>query len=114
MEMSCQYNLTGIINHYGSLTYGHYTSFVRNPYSQEWFKYDDQNRIPIQTIAKENAYILFYTRKDLKDIVPSGLFPGKPLKLQNADGFLLGRKPESKNKFVAKIGDKVIETAELN
>jgi len=48
IDVSCSYNLTGIINHYGSLTYGHYTSFVRNPYSQEWFKYDDQNRIPIQ------------------------------------------------------------------
>jgi hypothetical protein len=64
---STKYNLTGIINHYGSLTYGHYISVVKNPFSGKWYQYDDQNRKELNEsqITKENAYILFYQRKDV-------------------------------------------------
>ena len=87
-DISCQYDLCGIINHYGSLTYGHYVSINKNPYDGNWYKYDDQFRIqiPESQIAKESAYILFYIRKDvlvkkLSDIFPSinQIFPGKPV-----------------------------------
>jgi ubiquitin carboxyl-terminal hydrolase 4/11/15 len=47
LDISCQYDLCGMINHYGSLTFGHYISVVKNIYEQQWYKYDDQNRIPI-------------------------------------------------------------------
>ena len=89
LDISCQYDLSGMVNHYGSLTFGHYISVVKNPYEEMWYKYDDQNRIPTaeDQIAKENAYILFYVRKDVKnkkveDLLPSILeiFPGKPVK----------------------------------
>lgn len=58
-----------MINHYGSLTFGHYTAVVKNLYEQNWYTYDDSNRIllPEDSIAKDNAYILFYVRKDLQD-----------------------------------------------
>ena len=44
-DISCQYDLMGVINHYGSLTYGHYVSICKNPYDNQWYKYDDQLRI---------------------------------------------------------------------
>jgi len=40
-EIACTYDLCGVVNHYGSLTYGHYVSIVKNPYDQTWYKYDD-------------------------------------------------------------------------
>lgn len=48
LGVSTKYNLVGIINHYGSLTYGHYISIVKNPFSGKWYKYDDQTRKEIQ------------------------------------------------------------------
>lgn len=76
-DISCHYDLCGIINHYGSLTYGHYVSINKNPYDGKWYKYDDQFRIeiPESQIAKENAYILFYIRKDVLDKKLSDIFP---------------------------------------
>jgi hypothetical protein len=95
--------LFGIINHYGSLTFGHYISVVKNPYSKKWYKYDDQRRIEIQEsqITKENAYILFYVRKDvdnkeISDLFPDSnvIFPGKPVSTRFGKGFVLGRKED--------------------
>lgn len=89
------------MNHYGSLTYGHYVSVVKNPYDHTWYKYDDQFRIPISEsqIPKDSAYILFYVRKDtqhrkLHDIFPdpTQLFPGKPVRTKHGEGFILGAK----------------------
>lgn len=88
----------GIINHYGTLHFGHYISVVKNPNDGKWYKYDDSSRTPIseEQIFKENAYILFYMRKDLEnkkldDIMPSikDLFPGKPIKTEKGDGYVL-------------------------
>ena len=68
-DVSCSYDLCAIVNHFGSLTYGHYVSVVKNPYDNQWYKYDDQFRIPISEnqIPKDSAYILFYLRKDIKN-----------------------------------------------
>jgi hypothetical protein len=41
LDISCQYDLFGVINHYGSLSYGHYVSVTKNPYDGLWYKYDD-------------------------------------------------------------------------
>ena len=76
-------------------------SINKNPYNGKWYKYDDQFRIeiPESQIAKENAYILFYIRKDvidkkLSDIFPSinQIFPGKPVQTKFGEGFVLGAK----------------------
>ena len=91
LDISCQYDLCGIINHYGSLTFGHYISVVKNIYENQWYKYDDQNRIPIpeSQVAKNNAYILFYVRKDtlskkVEQLLPTigEVFPGKPVQVE--------------------------------
>ena len=133
-DISCQYDLVGVINHFGSLTYGHYTSVVKNPFNGFWYRYDDQSRtrIPESQISKENAYILFYSRKDiqhkaLREIFPhvEKLFPGKPVSTKYGDGFILGPKaPEfhgsedktpsdlGKRKYYVKIGEDIHEIRE--
>lgn len=65
-DIGTSYSLSAVINHYGSVTFGHYVSFVKNPYSGQWYKYDDQNREPINEsqIPKENAYMMLYVRSD--------------------------------------------------
>ena len=62
-----KYDLYGLINHTGTLHFGHYVSIVKNPNDSKWYKYDDSFRTPIteDQIRKEDAYILFYMRKDL-------------------------------------------------
>lgn len=76
-DISTQYDLCGVINHYGSLTYGHYVSNVKNPYNHRWYKYDDHYRHEIQEsqISKESAYILFYIRKDIHNKGLNDIFP---------------------------------------
>jgi len=71
------------------MSYGHYLSYLLNSFDNKWYKYDDSYRevIPESSVNKENAYILFYIRKDvasksLTQIFPnieSDIFIGKPV-----------------------------------
>lgn len=123
-----------MINHFGSLTYGHYTATVKNPFNNFWYRYDDQSRtrIPESQIPKENAYILFYQRKDLshkglREVFPpiTRLFPGKPVTTKYGEGFVLGPKAPGfhgtderssseldKRKYYVKIGEDIHEVRE--
>lgn len=87
-----------MINHFGTLHFGHYIAIVKNMSEGKWYKYDDSARSQISEdqIPKESAYILFYIRKDLQkktidDILPHirDLFPGKPVKTSTGDGFII-------------------------
>ncbi len=51
-----QYQLFGVVNHMGSLSFGHYTSFVKK---DQWVYCDDQN-IRKANVTGDNAYLLFY------------------------------------------------------
>ena len=66
-DLTLQYDLYGMINHYGSLSFGHYISLVKNLDENRWYQYDDSHRtfISEDSIQKEAAYILFYIRKDV-------------------------------------------------
>ena len=99
LDIETKYDLHGVVNHYGTLGFGHYVCFTKNPYDKKWYKYDDQTREEIkeEQVHKESAYILFYIRKDMEgkevdDILPdiqSKMFPGKPIKTKDsADGFV--------------------------
>ena len=37
-----KYDLFGVVNHYGSLEYGHYTSFCKNQHNNNWYEYNDR------------------------------------------------------------------------
>ncbi len=68
-----KYDLTAIIvsrelifqNHYGYLSAGHYTAYIRS--EDRWYCYDDSRTYEVKTndIAVGNAYMLFYTRKSV-------------------------------------------------
>ena len=57
-----QYNLIGIINHYGGAYYGHYTASCLN--RNKWYKFDDEIVSPLKDnkIVTDSAYVLFYQR----------------------------------------------------
>ncbi len=35
-----KYELIGVVNHFGSMSFGHYTAYVKK---DEWMKYDDES-----------------------------------------------------------------------
>ena len=39
-----RYDLYGVVNHYGSLHFGHYISIVKNAQENKWYQYDDSTR----------------------------------------------------------------------
>jgi ubiquitin C-terminal hydrolase len=43
--VNLKYDLYGIVNHYGSLSFGHYVSIVKNLEENKWYKYDDSARM---------------------------------------------------------------------
>ena len=91
----------GIVNHYGMIGLGHYVSYVRNPFDDKWYRYDDlyRDEVSEDQLHKESAYLLFYVRKDLEskdltDVLPDiekDYFSGKPVKYNGLDGFIAQR-----------------------
>jgi ubiquitin C-terminal hydrolase len=62
-DKSNNYELCGIIIHYGSLSNGHYISYTKKPFTNEWFRYDDEKVNYIgdyKNIDTDGSYILFY------------------------------------------------------
>ena len=59
-----QYNLIGVINHYGGALYGHYTANCLN--RNQWYKFNDEivSIINENKIVSESAYVLFYQKID--------------------------------------------------
>ena len=63
------YDLYGVVNHYGSLSAGHYTALCRE--DDAWFLFNDHQVLPVlaEEIAQEiqncakSCYVLFYKRK---------------------------------------------------
>ncbi len=67
-----KYNLYGVVYHMGSLSGGHYISYTKNPFNNEWYKYNDSHafHIPEENLEKEimdsGSYILFYKKTNYK------------------------------------------------
>ena len=107
------YNLHGVVNHYGTLGFGHYVSFTRNPFDQKWYRYDDlvREEVTEEELHKESAYLLFYIRKDLETknlatVMPnieSDVFAGKPVKYNKEDGFVVENPTAGSKKVVIKL-----------
>jgi ubiquitin carboxyl-terminal hydrolase 4/11/15 len=63
------YDLFAVSNHFGSMSFGHYTAFAKNKNTQHWFNFDDSSVSQIRgdvesTIVSGAAYVLFYERRD--------------------------------------------------
>eukprot|EP00057_Strongylocentrotus_purpuratus_P023857 XP_011678331.1 PREDICTED: uncharacterized protein LOC583829 [Strongylocentrotus purpuratus] len=59
------YDLQGAVSHFGGVNAGHYTAFVKNPWSGQWQYCNDEtvsHQEPLEQDAS-NVYILFYSRK---------------------------------------------------
>lgn len=65
VQTNLQYELFGVVNHYGSQNFGHYTSTVKT--SRDWVNFNDDrtSTASMQDVVNKNAYMLFYMRKDL-------------------------------------------------
>ena len=59
------YDLYGVVNHYGSISFGHYTSIIKNN-KNEWILCNDSSvyKIEENRVIHSNAYILFYISKE--------------------------------------------------
>jgi len=70
-KLSMEYDLFGVANHVGNTSLGHYYSYAKNPFTGLWYKYDDSlvTMISQNDIVTENAYVLFYRRKNLENII---------------------------------------------
>jgi len=61
------YDLIGVVNHMGSMSYGHYTAAIRHPDQPDvWRKADDSrvNNIDEKQAKSEYAYLLFYKLRE--------------------------------------------------
>lgn len=62
-----RYDLYAVANHYGTLKGGHYTSVVRKG-RKGWCYFDDTRitrNVPLESLVNQNAYVLFYERKNI-------------------------------------------------
>jgi len=61
---SYKYDLFGICNHYGGVSGGHYTSFVKNA-NGNWYHFNDTNvnKVKTESIKTKMAYCFFYRKK---------------------------------------------------
>lgn len=65
-NMNEHYDLCGIINHTGTLGFGHYIAYCRNYYNGKWYRYDDSNVTEIESekeLITSSAYVLFYKKR---------------------------------------------------
>jgi len=60
---SLKYRLYGVVNHYGSQNFGHYTAFSR-VLADEWTEFNDSTVYSVEKsrVVSSGAYILFYER----------------------------------------------------
>ncbi|CAL1544646.1 unnamed protein product [Lymnaea stagnalis] len=56
------YDLYAVSNHSGGTSSGHYTAYCRNPYSSEWFLFNDSRVSSARSneVVSSEAYVLFY------------------------------------------------------
>lgn len=61
------YDLYAVSNHYGSLSFGHYTAYCKNPFSGKWYDYNDSSVSELNStdeVVSGASYVLYYRRRD--------------------------------------------------
>ena len=61
-----KYDLIAVVNHTGTLKYGHYTTYAKNRQDQNWYVFDDKiiKRLKSEKdVITNNAYILVYVKR---------------------------------------------------
>eukprot|EP01134_Creolimax_fragrantissima_P008353 CFRG8353T1 len=76
------YDLVAVDNHMGSLSFGHYTAYIKHPNTQDWHNCNDQTVAPVRNpseVVSPNAYVLFYMRREAtNETVGASTFPDFP------------------------------------
>ena len=64
IKTDLNYELFGVVNHYGSQNFGHYTSVVKT--EKGWIDFNDEraSKADLDDVINKSAYMLFYMRKD--------------------------------------------------
>ena len=66
-DVSLLYDLYAVSNHYGSLSFGHYTAYCKNPETGKWYDFNDSSVSQVSSesdVVSNSAYVLYYVRKD--------------------------------------------------
>lgn len=65
------YDLFAVSNHFGSMGFGHYTAYAKNYFTNKWYDFDDSHvtEKSESDIVNGSAYVLFYRRRNLKELV---------------------------------------------
>ena len=60
------YDCYAVSNHYGSMGFGHYTAYAKNPLTNKWYDFDDSRvqQVEEKDVCTGAAYNLFYRRRD--------------------------------------------------
>jgi len=64
-KISAIYNLYAVINHKSLIGFNHFTAFCRN--NNRWLEFNDSKISEISKIITEDAYILFYVKKEIDE-----------------------------------------------
>lgn len=62
------YDCFAVSNHFGSAGFGHYTAYAMNPFTKQWYNFDDSSVSRVgnmSNIQGSAAYNLFYRRRDV-------------------------------------------------
>ena len=59
------YDLFAVANHYGDMSFGHYTAFCINHLNNQWYEFDDEKvtRLDPSQVVSAAAYLLFYQKR---------------------------------------------------
>ena len=77
-----------MVNHYGTLYYGHYNCYVKNFNNNKWFFINDSYTEEITNtneIISKNAYILIYKRMGIDNNAIDNLYIKKFIKIDLKD-----------------------------
>jgi ubiquitin C-terminal hydrolase len=62
LKTSTNYRLINVINHIGEYRGGHYWTYGKNDYDNNWYSFNDEDVKPISNIVTQYAYILVYEK----------------------------------------------------
>ncbi|CAD8138589.1 unnamed protein product [Paramecium octaurelia] len=64
--LNCNYNLYGIVKHYGDLNFGHYFAECKHPFTMKWYQLNDSSvqeiKPKVSYESDNSAYLLLYSR----------------------------------------------------